>query len=192
MVMEMQKVVNFLENELCLKENDVIVLGNSYGPDSMALLNVLLNIRKKINIKIIIAHVNHNLRKESAKEKIDLESFCLDNNLIFESMIIEQYGDDNFHNEARKIRYHFFEEIVEKYHSKYLMTAHHGDDLVETVLMRIVRGSTLKGYAGFEKAIDKGTYILVRPLVFATKDEIEKYNIKNKILQWIVKVREKL
>ena len=50
MVMEMQKVVNFLENELCLKENDVIVLGNSYGPDSMALLNVLLNIRKKINI----------------------------------------------------------------------------------------------------------------------------------------------
>ena len=46
----MQKVFDFLEKELCLKENDVIVLGNSYGPDSMALLNVLLKIRKKINI----------------------------------------------------------------------------------------------------------------------------------------------
>ena len=181
MVMKMQKVVNFLENELCLKENDVIVLGNSYGPDSMALLNVLLNIRKKINLKIIIAHVNHNLRKESAKEKIDLESFCLDNNLIFESMIIEQYGDDNFHNEARNIRYNFFEDLIRKYNANYLFTAHHGDDLIETIIMRIARGSTLKGYSGFSKIIDMGTYKVVRPLIYVTKDEILEYNEKHKI-----------
>ena len=133
----MYKVINFLENELYLKENDVIVLGNSYGPDSMALLNVLLDIRKKLNIKIIIAHVNHNLRKESAKEKIDLEAFCLDNNLVFESMVIEQYGDDNFHNEARNIRYNFFEDLIRKYNANYLFTAHHGDDLIETIIMSI-------------------------------------------------------
>ena len=179
--MEMNKVINFLENELYLKENDVIVLGNSYGPDSMALLNVLLDIRKKRNIKIIIAHVNHNLRKESAKEKIDLESFCLENNLVFESMVIEQYGDDNFHNEARNIRYNFFEDLIRKYNANYLFTAHHGDDLIETIIMRIARGSTLKGYSGFSKIIDMGTYKVVRPLIYVTKDEILEYNEKNKI-----------
>lgn len=179
--MEMQKVIDFLENELYLKENDVIVLGNSYGPDSMALLNVLLNIRKKTNIKIIIAHVNHNLRKESAKEKIDLENFCLNNNLVFESMVIEQYGDDNFHNEARNIRYNFFEDLVRKYNANYLFTAHHGDDLIETIIMRIARGSTLKGYSGFSKIIDMGTYKVVRPLIYVTKDEILEYNEKNNI-----------
>ena len=178
----MQKVINFLENELMLKDNDVIVLGNSYGPDSMALLNVLLNIKKKKDISIIIAHVNHNLRKESAKEKIDLENFCKEKNLVFESMIIEQYGDDNFHNEARNIRYNFFEDLVRKYNANYLFTAHHGDDLIETVVMRIARGSTLKGYSGFSRIVDMGSYKLVRPLIFVTKDEIIEYNEKNNIV----------
>ena len=182
MVKKMQKVINFLENELMLKDNDVIVLGNSYGPDSMALLNVLLNIKKKKDISIIIAHVNHNLRKESAKEKVDLEKFCVENNLVFESMIIEQYGDDNFHNEARNIRYNFFEDLVRKYNANYLFTAHHGDDLIETVVMRIARGSTLKGYSGFSRIVDMGSYKLVRPLIFVTKDEIIEYNEKHNIV----------
>ena len=48
-----------------------------------------------------------------------------------------------------------FEQLVHKYNATYLMTAHHADDLIETILMRIVRGSTLKGYAGFEKETKK-------------------------------------
>ena len=187
MVMIMQKVFDFLEKDLCLKENDVIVLGNSYGPDSMALLNVLLKLRKKINISIVVAHVNHNLRKESAQEKIDLEKFCLSNNVIFESMIIEQYGDDNFHNEARNIRYNFFEDLIRKYNANYLFTAHHGDDLIETIIMRIARGSTLKGYSGFSKILDMGSYKMVRPLIYVTKDEILEYNEKNNIVYAIDK-----
>ena len=105
----MQNVQDYLLNELVLKDGDIIVLGNSYGPDSMALLDILLKIKKKKNISIIVAHVNHNVRKESAKEKEDIEEFCSKNELVFESMIIEQYGDDNFENEARNIRYNFFE-----------------------------------------------------------------------------------
>lgn len=66
-------------------------------------------------------------------------------------MKIEKYGDDNFHNEARNIRYQFFDEVVKKYNAKYLFTAHHGDDLMETILMRIARGSTLRGYSGFKR-----------------------------------------
>ena len=99
----------------------------------------------------------------------------------FEGMTIEDYGDDNFHNEARTKRYIYFGEIVKKYKAKYLFTAHHGDDLTETILMRIVRGSTLRGYSGFSKVIKRDGYTLIRPLIEVTKDEIVSFNKKNKI-----------
>ena len=177
----MNNVINFLIKDLKLTKGDVIVVANSGGPDSMCLLNVLLSLRDKYDLKIISAHVNHNVRIESKDEKIFLENYCNDHNVIFESMTIEHYSDDNFHNEARKIRYRFFEEVVKKYDAKYLMTAHHGDDLIETVMMRIVRGSTLKGYSGFEKIIDNDSYKIVRPLVFITKEEAKEYDEKNNI-----------
>ncbi len=50
-----------------------------------------------------------------------------------------------------KIRYNFYEEILKKYHSNQLFLAHHGDDLIETVLMKIERGSNIEGYAGIKK-----------------------------------------
>ena len=177
----MNNVINFLEKDLCLEKDDVIVIANSAGPDSMCLFNILLSLRDKYNLKLICAHVNHNVREESKDEKIFLENYCKERDVIFESMVIEKYGDDNFHNEARKIRYNFFDSIVKKYNAKYLMTAHHGDDLIETVLMRIVRGSTLKGYSGFEKIVDNGSYKIVRPLVFITKEEAKEYDEKNNI-----------
>ena len=177
----MKKVIDFLIKEVKLKDNDVIVLGNSGGPDSMCLLSILLDLRKKLNLNIICAHVNHNVRAESEDEQKFLMDYCSKNNVAFEYMKIEKYGDDNFHNQARNIRYNFFEDVVKKYDANYLMTAHHGDDLVETILMRIVRGSTLKGYSGFEKIVDNGSYKIVRPLVFLTKQYIEEYDKKNNI-----------
>ena len=84
-------------------------------------------------------------------------------------------------NEARSVRYNFFEELVNKYEAKYLMTAHQGDDLIETILMRIVRGSTLKGYSGFSRIVDKDNYQIIRPLITVTKDEINEFNKKNNI-----------
>lgn len=177
----MKEVYGYLENDIKLKDDDIIVIGCSGGPDSMALLNVLLDIRKKKKISLVCAHVNHNVRKESKDEESFLQDYCKEREVFFESMTIEKYGEDNFHNEARKIRYNFFEEVVNKYQAKYLMTAHHGDDLMETILMRLVRGSTLKGYAGFEKKIEKDNYTIVRPLVFVTKEELEQYDKDNDI-----------
>lgn len=179
----MKEALTFLKN--LLKKGDVVVVGESTGPDSMALLYLLMEIRKNTDIKIVCAHVNHNLRKESAEEYAFLEDYCKKNDLVFEGMKIEKYGDDNFHNEARTIRYDFFENIVKKYKANYLMTAHHGDDLMETVLMRLVRGSTLRGYGGFSKMIVKGDYCIVRPLVYATKDEIEEYDKKHNIPYYV-------
>lgn len=177
----MKRVYDYLIKEVKLKDQDIIVVGCSGGPDSMALMYVLMDIRKKINIKIICAHVNHNVRVESKNEEKFLQEYCNEHDIIFETMTIEKYGDDNFHNEARKIRYQFFDEIINKYNANYLMTAHHGDDLMETILMRIVRGSTLKGYAGFGKIIKKSNYTLVRPLIFVTKEELEQFDNQNNI-----------
>jgi tRNA(Ile)-lysidine synthase len=165
--------------------NDKIVVGCSTGPDSMALVDMLLKIRDKYNLFLIVAHVNHNVRKESYEEAIFIKEYCLANNIAFESMVIEEYGDDNFHNEARNIRYNFFENIVHKYDANYLMTAHHGDDLVETILMRIVRGSNLSGYSGFKKIVDMDSYKLVRPLLNYTKKELEEYDIENNVKYYI-------
>lgn len=177
----MIKAMHFLENEINIKDGDVIVAGISGGPDSMALLHLLQRLRNKKEIKIICAHVNHNIRKESKDEKVFLENYCKGKNIVFESMMIEKYSDDNFHNEARNIRYKYFASLIEKYHAAYLMTAHHGDDLIETILMRLSRGSTLKGYSGFSKIVEYENYKLVRPLVFYTKEEIEKYDERYKI-----------
>ncbi len=177
----MEEVYNFIGQEIELKPSDTVVIGVSGGPDSMALLYILNEFKNKIGFKIVCAHVNHNKRVESEQEKKDLEKYCKENNIIFEYIKIESWGDDNFHNEARSVRYGFFNELVESYNAKYLMTAHQGDDLIETILMRIVRGSTLKGYSGFSRIVDKDTYKIVRPLITVTKDEINEFNKKNNI-----------
>lgn len=177
----MEEVYNFIRKEIGLSVGDTIVVGVSGGPDSMALLYILNEFKNKIDLNIICAHVNHNKRKESEQEKIDLENYCKKNNITFEYIKVTNWGDDNFHNEARSVRYNFFEELVYNYGAKYLMTAHQGDDLIETILMRIVRGSTLKGYSGFSRIVDKGDYKIIRPLITVTKDEILKFDEQNGI-----------
>lgn len=177
----MEEVYNFLQKDVGIKMHDTIVMGISGGPDSMVMMHIFNSLKNKMNIKIVCAHVNHNLRKESEEEKEFIENYCHENNIPFEYLKIEKYGDDNFHNEARSIRYNFFEKVIKKYNGKYLSTAHHGDDLIETILMRIVRGSTLKGYSGFSKIMKKNNYKIIRPLISVTKDEILSFAKENDI-----------
>ena len=174
-----------IEDNFDFQNNDVIVVGCSSGPDSMALVDMLLKIRDKYQLCLVIAHVNHNVRKESYEEAEYLKEYCENNKLLFETMVIEEYGDDNFHNEARNIRYNFFESLVKKYNANYLMTAHHGDDLIETILMRIVRGSNLNGYSGFKEVIPMENYKIVRPLIHYTKQELEDYVKENNVKYYI-------
>ena len=175
-VNSVEKVYDYLTT--LLDPSSTVVVGVSGGPDSMALLYILVTLAKKKSFSLICCHVNHNVRKESEKEKVFLENWCNEHGVLFESMKIEHYSNDNFHNEARNIRYRYFEEIVTKYQANYLMTAHHGDDLMETILMRLVRGSTLRGYAGFKREVDKGSYFLVRPLISVSKQELLDYDVK--------------
>lgn len=177
----MENAYKYLLEELDLHYNEPVVVAVSGGPDSMALLHLLIRVKQAIDITVICAHVNHNVRKESDDELLFVEKFCMQHGVIFESMKIEDYGDDNFHNEARTKRYNYFKQVVHKYKAKYLFTAHHGDDLIETILMRITRGSTLRGYSGFSRLLKMPDYTIVRPLIQVTKDEILKYDKQHKI-----------
>ena len=170
-----------------IQKNSPIVIGCSAGPDSMALLHYLT---KNITNKIICCHINHNVRKESLEEEQFLKEYCKKENIIFETMKIEKYQENNFENEARKKRYSFYEEILNKYNSKHLFLAHHGDDLIETILMKISRGSSLEGYAGIKEISKKNNYYIIRPLLKYTKQDLIEYNIKNDIKYYIDKSNE--
>ena len=163
-----------------LKENETLITATSGGPDSMVLLSLLIKLSQTKNITIICAHVNHNLRKESQEEALMVEKYANENNVIFEKMEINHY-EGNTENYARTQRYNFFEKLIKKYNASYLLTAHHGDDLTETILMRMVRGSSLKGYSGFQEITDKETYKIYRPLITKTKDELLNYVKTNNI-----------
>ncbi len=172
----MNEIYRFLKS-LDIYEDDKVVLACSYGPDSMALLDILI----KLKFDVVVAHVNHKLRVESDKECEDLRNYCKKRNIIFEESIIGKYPKGNIEAYARSFRYNFFKEIVAKYHAKYLFTAHHGDDLVETILMRISRGASLSGYAGFRLITKQNNCDIVRPLIYLTKEEILNYNKENNI-----------
>ena len=186
----MNDAIRFLSDNNLININDYVVIGLSGGPDSMALLNILLEYRKKINMNIVCAHVNHGIRKESDDEEIFVHNYCKKNNVIFEYMKLEKCKNSNFESFARKKRYDFFDSVIKKYDAKILFTAHHGDDLIETILMRLVRGSTLKGYAGFPAITEKQDYKIVRPLVFYTKSDIDNYNNINNIPYVVDKTNE--
>lgn len=175
----MERALNFLNQNL--KRYETVVCATSGGIDSMTLLHLLLEIRNKKNINIICAHINHNLRKESFEEYKFVEDYCKKNKIIFEGIVFEKHISGNFESESRKKRYAFFEKILNKYSSKYLLTAHHGDDLIETVLMRLIRGSTLDGYMGFENISNRNNYKILRPLVYYSKSDIRNYAQQNNI-----------
>ena len=171
----MKETLQFIQS-LNISQDDYVIVACSGGPDSMLLLYVL----NSLNYKCVCAHVNHNLREESQEEYEYVEKYCKDNNIIFEGIELHDLPKVNTELKAREKRYEFFKKLVDKYKAKYVFTAHHGDDLIETILLRIVRGSTLNGYAGFNKITHKDGYDIIRPLVYMTKDEIESYlNEKN-------------
>lgn len=160
-----------------VNKDDFVVVGVSGGPDSMCLLELFKNYLP--TKKIICAHVNHNIRKESIDEEEFVKDYCQKNNITFETITFDKgkYSEC----ELRKKRYQFFDSLINKYQAKYLATAHHGDDLIETIMMRLTRGSNLKGYAGIELISKRKNYTILRPLLYLTKDEIIKYNEKYNI-----------
>ncbi len=184
----MNEAQEFLSRQISI--NDKVVVACSGGPDSMALLNLVIELRKKIPFEIICAHVNHKKRKESEEEYEFVKEYCHQNKVIFEGTTFDTYNQKNFHDEAHNKRQQFFQSLIHKYQAKYLLTAHHGDDLVETILMRLSRGASFFGYHGFSKIEKEKDYTILRPLITMTKEEIFNEVIRRKIPYRIDKTNE--
>ena len=187
----MKKVIDFLKNNL--NNKDAVVVACSGGPDSMCLLDLVTKLKDELNLKIIVAHVNHKLRIESEEEAQMVEKYAKNNGLIFELLEINEYLEKTFTEEdARRRRYEFFYELLKKYNAKKLLTAHHGDDLIETILMRLTRGSNLSGYIGIKEISTHSDNLILRPLLKVTKDEIIKYLEENNVPYRVDKTNNEL
>ena len=174
-----KKVKRTISKYEMLKEGDTIIVGVSGGPDSMALLNILWNIRQegKIHFTIVVAHFNHALRKEADEETIYVEQYCQKRNIpcYVKKQNVEQYAKEQkmgIEEAGRKLRYAFFKEVANKQNTPVkIATAHQANDNAETVFMNILRGT---GTAGL-KGIEPKRNIVIRPLIHIQRSEIEAY-----------------
>ena len=132
---------------LNLEKNKHYLLACSFGPDSMALFDMLL----KEGYKFSVAHVNYHLREEADEEESKLRDFCFDHNIgIYVKDVDEGLGHSNLEKKCRDIRYNFFINIVKENHFDALLVAHQEDDLIETYIMQ-KRRKNLVNYFGIKE-----------------------------------------
>lgn len=162
-----------------LNEHEYIVLGVSGGVDSVVLLDMFMKDYRITNSRLVVAHVNHGIREESEVEYDYLKKFCSDNDLYFESVKLNTEENPellgNSEKFARDLRYAFYKEVLAKYETTNLVLGHHGDDLVETVLMRLVRGSQGTALIGMSLINEMQEFTVIRPLLVLEKKEIYDY-----------------
>jgi len=151
-----------------------LLLAVSGGADSMALLGLIQQLPREWRPQIAVVHVHHHLREESDEEFGMIQDYCGSQGIAFfaEHWPEEQHPKSNLEMAAREFRYAFFAEMMEKWPATHLATAHHADDQLETILMRLVRGSTLNGISGIARTRTFGPGQLVRPLLSFQKDEL--------------------
>lgn len=161
-----------------------ILLAVSGGVDSMLLFYLFTQLPIEKRPQLHIAHINHQLRPEADEEERFVQELASKKNVPFYSYIWEEqlHPESGIEVAARKMRYQFFKDIMKEHDIATLMTGHHQDDQVETVLMRLARGSSLKQLRGIQEsqAFSEGSQ-LIRPLLSFSKEEIYAYAEKNKI-----------
>ncbi len=171
------KVLNTIKRYEQIKSGDTIVVGVSGGPDSICLLNVLKNLQNELKINIVVAHINHMIRKEADSETEFVQDFCKQRDIkcfVKKADVLQIAKEKKLGTEevGRKIRYDFFEEVKNLVGGNKIATAHNANDNAETVLMNFLRGSGSTGLKGIEPIRDNK---LIRPIIECTRQEIEQY-----------------
>jgi tRNA(Ile)-lysidine synthase len=182
--MLLEQVKRTIDRYHLLDKGDRLIVGVSAGVDSMVLLHLLNTYRQEFDLSLIVAHINHGLRpKESEKEAelVQKESERLGLTFEYGQFNVKEFqkvGGISLQDAARKIRFHFFNVLLQKYNANKIALGHNADDQVETILLRLMRGSGLKGLKGM-LPIREGR--VIRPLLEVWRREIESFAEEMKI-----------
>lgn len=156
-----------MAHRLFLKPGKALV-AVSGGPDSLALLALLHGAREPLGLDLIVGHVDHGIQQTSGQVAKSLRGHVERWGIAFEVGELH-LGPDATETEAREARYAWLRDTRKRLGARYIVTAHHQDDQVETILLRVLRGSAPTGLAGIAAKSRGG---LVRPLLPFAKSEL--------------------
>ncbi|MCX5677616.1 MAG: tRNA lysidine(34) synthetase TilS [Candidatus Omnitrophica bacterium] len=176
-----EQVLKTIRNYELLKPGDAVLVACSGGPDSVFLLHALVRLKNKLKLKkVAVCNLDHGLRgKESRADSLFVKKMAKELGLEFihKKVNLKSAGLKGISTEelARAERYKFFKEAGAKLRAGVIATGHTLDDQAETVLMRVIKGASLKGLVGIAPSRNEGDLKVVRPLCELEKSEIVKY-----------------
>ncbi len=174
-----QKVKNEILSSQLFHRGDTVIVGVSGGSDSVALLHLLYDLRHGLGITLHVAHYNHNLRLSAKTDQRFVESLAQKFHLSYDTATWSNPPNKNSKGSleelAREQRLKFFSSLVKKNPAWKIALAHTEDDLAETVLMRILRGTGLQGLRSILPRTTLNGLTVIRPLLGISKNEILDY-----------------
>lgn len=173
-----REFLQLCQKQFYWKKSSRILLAVSGGVDSMVLLDLMKRLPNELKPWFAVVHVNHQLREASVHEAAFLEQFCQQAEIPFFMTKWEtsQHPKASTEEAAREFRYAFFKKVFTEQQATHLLTAHHGDDQIETILMRLVRGGSLESMAGIKAVRPFSSGLLVRPLLPYMKEQLYQYS----------------
>ena len=178
---EIYKKIKEIKNRNLINENDKILIAFSGGPDSMFLYYILKKIQKEYNLEISLIYINHNLRYDVENDIKIVTKFAKENGvkLYIKNIDVKKYAKENKKSielAARELRYEIINKTLIEIEYNKIATGHNLDDNVETLIFRLIRGTSTKGLKGIP--IKRGN--IIRPILHFEKNEIVKFlNEKN-------------
>lgn len=178
---EIYEKIKEIKNRNLISENDKILIAFSGGPDSMFLYYILKTLQKEYNLKISLIYINHNLRDDVDNDIKIVTKFAKENGikLYIKNIDVKKYAKENKKSielAARELRYEIINKTLIEIEYNKIATGHNLDDNVETLIFRLIRGTSTKGLKGIP--IKRGN--IIRPILHFEKNEIIKFlNEKN-------------
>ncbi len=170
----LDKFVHILRSSLKKTPEETILCAVSGGMDSMCLLELMRTCKQNI----AVAHVNYGLRNsESDKDELLVKTYCTQHSIPFHRKKMQLDTKTAVQEQARNLRYSWFEQLSSLYNYSSIATAHHLDDQIETMMINLIRGTGLKGLTGIPEQRDN----IIRPLLSFSRTEIQNYVLDNNI-----------
>lgn len=180
-----QKIKSTIIDNGLISKNKHVLIGVSGGADSIALLHVLNNLKNKIGFHILVAHFNHNVRSSAQDDESFVKNTATDLNIPFKSEISKtlRLKNGSFEERARNERLAFFLKTAKEYKCTHIALAHTKNDQSETVLMRLLKGTGLRGLQGILMSRTQDNVQIIRPFLNTEREEIEIF-LRTKKIKW--------